>query len=270
MQQGSPDDASAANAVAGETTSAVSAEMGGKGTLTPLYRYRRFLHHYAGVEGMCALRWSLESKSMSRLLIAVSAALGSVSTHAEDSAWITFSSDQIEVRAMTFANSGVTWQEWEEFAGSKNVFGKGNKFFHAQLKEKKSGRKKVVPMIPVDQVFISPTSSFVVFLSRYTPTDGVVILDRAGEVVWKEFGVCLSGGEPCLRSDHMSTWFTPGSVVAKFSSSDAGVDCLLDIELEANQGREHPRLSVDICKRGTSGKRVWSHLPSTMGSKGTE
>jgi hypothetical protein len=171
--------------------------------------------------------------------------LGQSYANAVHAQWRDAQSRELSVRVGTFLDSGISPQEWERFlTQGGDPFGRKNKLFHMEITTGGDSHKKIrLPMIPADEVVISPTSKYIAIVSSYVSSDGIVVVSGKGKVLFHEFTLCFPA-HTCVVADSVSSWYMHGRV--EFSSTPDGPDCSVNLYSDADDV-ESPVLSFNIC-----------------------
>jgi hypothetical protein len=180
----------------------------------------------------------------STICFANSEASNSVSEHAENR--------ELSVRASNFSSSKLTNQDWaRKVFGGTDPLGPKNSYFRLRVTDKSRKSSYELPMIPSSFISISPHSEFIAVLSTAFPTAGVVVVSRAGNVVFRDFSLCFSG-DYCIASyEDVLPWFFEQDVEVDFSSVLEGDDCLMTIRKNTDEPST-PEITMDVCSHPSS------------------
>lgn len=152
---------------------------------------------------------------------------------------------KITLSATHFMDSGISGKNWEaKIDGGLDPFSEENKFFSLTITNKDVGFKKEIPVMPLDSLYISPDSHLIAGLSTAYPTDGVVVFDVLGHVLYKKFGLCFPTKGCPLISHSILPWFDESNTDIRFSDTTDGKNCRLTI-FETSGLQEE--ISLNIC-----------------------
>ncbi len=160
---------------------------------------------------------------------------------------ITAASDKLCVKAENFLGAGIAPEDWAKYVEKNNPFDQRNTYFKIYINDRTSKKTLIRPTVPLEALWVSPSSAFILGISLSYPTAGIVVFDRHGVLLKKDFQVCLDKSGCHYIADDVLMWTDLRFVRVSFVDTPDGKDCSLNIA--SGTAGTYPSLAYNLCKK---------------------